>query len=236
MRILAIAAHPDDETLGCGGTIARLAAEGHEVWCAALADGVTSRFLTPWDFVPIFYEYEMTASRIRRRFDQFRAAAAILGAKAYLENAPLEDQRLDTVPMLRIAQIVSGIVENTHAEVVYTHSGGDLNQDHVAVHRATLIATRALPGCEVKKVLAYEVPSATEWAFAQWQAGFRPNTFVDITSTLAQKQKALACYDAEMREWPHPRSVQGVETLARCRGMAVGVEAAEAFQLIRSIE
>lgn len=225
MKILVIAAHPDDETLGCGGTIARLASDGHEVWCCAMADGVTSRF-------PGGRSTSGIEPLMRARFQQFLAAAHTLGAHAYMENTPLPDQQLDQVPMLTLAQTIGRIVDVVQAEVVYTHSGADLNQDHVAIHRATLIATRPVPGCPVREVYAYEVPSATEWAFGQFGT-FRPTVFVDVDATLDAKIRALECYEGELREWPHPRSVRGISALAEARGMAAGMRAAEAFEVVR---
>ena len=225
MTVLVIAAHPDDEVLGCGGTIARLAQEGHEVYIAILGEGITSR-----------YQQRERADQalVEGLHARSRQVAELLGARdLFLYSLP--DNRFDTVPLLDVIKIIEELVERLQPQVIYTHHGGDLNIDHVVVHRAVLTATRPVAGCPVKEIYAYEVSSSTEWAFGQFQTGFQPNVFVDISATLETKVQAMALYESEARPFPHPRSPEALQAIARRWGSAVGVEAAEAFELVRSV-
>ena len=225
MRALVVAAHPDDEVLGCGGTIARLAAEGHRVWVAFLADGVAGRYEKPADVDP---------DALRVRHAQWRAAAGDLGVEDVL-LCGFPDQRLDTVPLLEVTRALEELIARLRPEVVYTHHAGDLNADHAIAHRATLTATRPVSGCPVREVYAYEVASATEWAFGQAGPAFQPNVFVDIGATLERKLAALARYRDEARAFPHPRSPEVVRASAVRWGSVAGVAAAEPFVLVRGL-
>lgn len=225
MTVLVVAAHPDDEVLGCGATAARLAQEGHHVHIAIMAEGITSRHAQ---------RDQADAKQLSRLHHQARAAAARLGAKDVV-LFKLPDNRLDTVPLLEVVKLVENLVEKLKPEVIYTHHPGDLNIDHEVVHRAVLTATRPMAGHPVREIYAFEVPSSTEWAFQRLQPSFRPNVFVDVTSTLNVKLDAMACYDSESREFPHPRSPEALRALATRWGSVVGCPAAEAFELVRSI-
>jgi LmbE family N-acetylglucosaminyl deacetylase len=225
MSVLVVAAHPDDEVLGCGGTAARLAHEGHAVHIAIMAEGITSRHAQ---------RDQADAQQLSRLHQQAHAAAAKMGAKDVV-LFKLPDNRLDTVPLLEVVKLVEQLVENLKPEVIYTHHPGDLNIDHEVVHRAVLTATRPVAGQPVREIYAFEVPSSTEWAFQRLQPSFRPNVFVDVTSTLDAKLDAMACYDSESREFPHPRSPEALRALATRWGTVVGCPAAEAFELVRSI-
>ena len=222
---LIVAAHPDDEVLGCGGTIARLAQEGHDVYIAILGEGITSR-------------YDQRAQADKARVEALHArsqqVAELLGARdPFLYSLP--DNRFDTVPLLDVIKIIEELVERLQPEVIYTHHGGDLNIDHVIVHRAVLTATRPVAGYPVREIYAFEVPSSTEWAFGQFQPIFQPNVFVDISATLETKVQAIALYESEARPFPHPRSAEALRALARRWGSVVGLEAAESFVLARSL-
>jgi LmbE family N-acetylglucosaminyl deacetylase len=224
-RILVVAAHPDDEVLGCGGTIARLAAEGAYVAIAVLGEGITSR-----------YEDRAAAEPellVQLRHDAERAGELLGAADVSLHDLP--DNRFDTVPLLDVVKLVEELVDRFEPETVYTHHGGDLNVDHGVVHRAVLTATRPVQGNRVRRILAYEVPSSTDWAFQQFEPQFRPTSFVDVTTTLERKAEAMRAYRSEARPYPHPRSEQALAALARRRGAAAGFEAAEAFELIREL-
>lgn len=225
MNILVAAAHPDDEVLGCGGTIARLAHEGHSVFLGIMGQGITSRHSTAG-------ESEKSA------VDALRACshrvADLLGIKEIIFH-DLPDNRFDTVPLLDIAKIVEDLVLRFRPSVIYTHHAGDLNVDHQVLHRAVLTASRPTAGSSVKELYAFEVPSSTEWSFGQLQPIFSPNVFVDIKNTLATKIAAIKLYRTEIRDFPHPRSDEALRALARFRGSATGLEAAEAFILIRKI-
>jgi LmbE family N-acetylglucosaminyl deacetylase len=219
MRILVVAAHPDDEVLGCGGTIARKALEGQDVYVGILGEGITSR--------------DQGSVETLRACS--RKVAKLLGARdLFLYGLP--DNRFDTVPLLDVTRIVEELIERLRPQVIYTHHGGDLNMDHVVAHRAVLTAARPVPGQPVKEIYAFEVPSSTEWAFQQFHPPFHPNVFVDVSATLDAKVRAMETYESEVRRFPHPRSPEALRAIARRWGSAVGMEAAEALELIRAIE
>lgn len=224
-RILVIAAHPDDEVLGCGATIARLSREGHEVYVVILGEGITSRYAS---------REEASPAAVAVLHDCSRRVAALLGVKdLFLHGLP--DNRFDTVPLLNVVKIVEDAIARVQPQVVYTHHSGDLNIDHDITSRAVLTATRPVPGCSVKEVLAFEVPSSTEWAFQQYEPVFRPTVYVDVHATMDLKIKAMALYEGETREFPHPRSALALRAIAQRWGAVVGVTYAETFELIRGI-
>lgn len=222
--VLVVAAHPDDEALGCGGTIARLAAEGAEVHLLFLADGVGARGGQGPD-------PEALAAR-RRMGDE---AARIMGAQAplYLD---FPDNRLDSVDLLDVVAEVERVARPIGPELVLTHFAGDLNIDHRIAAQAVLTAFRPTPGQSVGSIYSFEVPSSTEWAFGAAGQAFAPNLFLDISASLPAKLAALEAYGEEMRPFPHPRSAEAVEALARYRGASAGVDAAEAFLLLRMVQ
>ena len=217
--VLIVAAHPDDEVLGCGGTIARHVMKGDSVSCTFLADGATSRD-------------NMDDATERER--QARCAANKLGTKEPTFFG-FPDNRMDAVPLLDVVKGVEKIVAEKKPEIIYTHHAGDLNVDHRIVHQAVLTACRPQPGHPVRTIYGFEVPSSTEWVPPSTLSAFAPAHFVDTSVHLEQKWEALECYADEMRSWPHARSFEAVEALARVRGASVGVTAAEAFMVIREI-
>jgi N-acetylglucosamine malate deacetylase 1 len=223
--VLIVAAHPDDEVLGCGGTIARFCAEGRDVHVLLLADGESSR-----DSL----EQGIDSGKIPARTSSAEEAACILECLS-VEVCNLPDNRLDSLDLLDIVRIIEDRVERTKAGTVFTHFYGDGNVDHRIVHEAVLAACRPQPGHSVKELFFFEVPSSTEWRPPQSANPFTPGLFVDITSTLEKKIKAMAAYKDELRAFPHPRSVQAIEALARWRGATCGVFAAEAFVIGRKI-
>lgn len=225
MTVLVIAAHPDDEVLGCGGTIARLTGEGQDVYTAILGEGITSRY---------GHREEADSTLVKELHSRSRRVADLLGTKElFLYNFP--DNRFDTVSLLDIVKIVEKLVDRVQPQVIYTHHGGDLNIDHVITHRAVLTATRPLSGQSVQEIYAFEIPSSTEWAFQQFQPVFCPNVLVDISTTLETKVQAMAVYESETRPFPHPRSPEALRATARRWGSAGGLRAAEGFQLVRII-
>jgi LmbE family N-acetylglucosaminyl deacetylase len=224
-RILVVAAHPDDEVLGCGATMARFAREGHAVYIAIMGEGITSRHAKRRD---------ADAKQVSRLHQQASAAARQLGAKDIV-LFKLPDNRLDTVPLLEVVKLVEGLVAKLKPQVVYTHHPGDLNIDHGVVHRAVLTATRPTPGQPVREIYTFEVPSSTEWAFQRLEQPFRPNVFVDVAGTLETKIAALRCYKTEACRFPHPRSPEALRAIAARWGSVVGCQEAEAFELIRSV-
>lgn len=225
MTVLVLAAHPDDEVLGCGGTIARLAAAGHDVHIAILGEGITSRYAD---------REQADTGAIAALGENSRAVARLLGAREVTLHG-LPDNRFDTVAMLDVVKIVEELIAGLKPETVYTQHGGDLNVDHVVLYRATLTATRPTQGHPVREVYAYEVASSSEWAFQQFEPAFRPNTFVDIGATLERKVAAMELYESEARAAPHPRAPASLEAIARRWGSVAGVDAAEAFQLVRRV-
>ena len=234
MRYLVIAAHPDDECLGTGATVARLAAEGHEVYIAILSQGIDSRYTEPPSSgdEAMQQKLEMIKAKGQNIRNAMRAGKH-LGAKCVTVD-PLPDQKFDTIPLLEIAQLISRIIDEVEPEVVYTHHHGDLNQDHQAVAKATLIATRPYSSI-VKVVYAYEVPSSTEWAYNS-EVPFQPNVYEQITpEQLERKIQAMEMYESERRSFPHPRSPEALRAKTVVRGSEAGVPLAEAFELVRRV-
>lgn len=224
--ILTVGAHPDDEVLGCGGTLARLASEGCEIHLLVLADGETSRggaAVPPID-----------PARVAQRVEAARTAARILGC-ASVKLLSLPDNRMDSVDLLEVVRHVEESVNLHKPTTVITHHAGDVNIDHRIVHDAVIAACRPQPGNSVRRLLFFEVPSSTEWRPASSATAFNPNWFVDISGSMATKMQALEAYASEMRPFPHPRSLQAATALAQWRGACVGVAAAEAFILGREI-
>lgn len=218
--VLVVAAHTDDEALGCGGTIARHVAEGDTVYAVFLADGVTSR-------------PDATAEELEQRNAAAEKAHDILGiTEVYMLGFP--DNQLDSVPLLDIVQKLEGVFNRVRPEIVYTHHYGDLNVDHRVTHQATLTVARPVPGSSIQQIYTFEVLSSTEWNTPGLNP-FIPNVFVDISGYLKTKIIALSAYEHEMRKEPHTRSLANARRLAKFRGGCVGVSAAEGFALVRSI-
>ena len=220
--ILVVAAHPDDEVLGCGGYIANQVRSGDEVFVTFLSDGVTSRL------------GNLGLQEIESRRNAARLASKVLGVSD-VSFGDFPDNKLDASPLLEVIRSIEAVVERVCPQIVLTHFGGDLNIDHRIVNQAVLTACRPAPKQGVKKVLFFEVPSSTEWQVPIEGEAFTPTWFEDISETLEIKIKALTVYEHELREWPHPRSVKAVEHLAHWRGASCGVDAAEAFILGRRL-
>lgn len=223
--ILVIAAHPDDEVLGCGGTMARLAAEGASVSILILANGLTSRA----DYDPV-----RDAAALKLHHERAHRAGRLVGAKEVTLGG-FPDQRMDTVPLLEITQAIEREIARVRPDTIFTQHGGDLNMDHVITFRATLTATRPMAGGPVKRVYAYEVGSSTEWSFQQFEPRFQPQVFFDIAAQLETKLAAMQVYASETRAFPHPRSPEAIRATALRWGSVAGLGAAEAFQLVREI-
>lgn len=224
--ILVIAAHPDDEVLGCGGTIARHARHGDAVNIVIVAEGATSR-LDKRDR----NHFELEISDLKLAAEE---AASILGAQS-TELLDFPDNRLDGIDRIDLIKRLEYYVDKYRPEIVYLHHSGDVNIDHRRLHEAVTTACRPTPGHSVRKLLSFEIASSTEWQPPTSGVQFQPNVFVDIGDYWELKRLALEAYTSEMRAWPHPRSIKALEHLARLRGAQVGVEAAEAFVLLREI-
>ena len=223
-KVLVVAAHPDDEVLGCGGTIARHADSGDHVQVLIVAEGSTSR--------------QQNRDRDKVRDELFtlakaaQAAGSILGA-AGVELLDFPDNRLDSLDRLDLIKRIEERIELHQPDCVYVHHSGDVNVDHRRLHEAVVTACRPVPGHVVKRLLSFEVASSTEWQPPGSGLAFQPNWFVDISDQWERKRHALEVYSNEMRAWPHARSFEALEHLARWRGAQVGVGAAEAFCLLR---
>ena len=226
MKTLIIAAHPDDEVLGCGGTIAKLVAQGEEVHILILATGLTSR---------VGFDMAKDADALKIHLERASRAGALLGAKN-VNFGGLPDQKMDTLPLLEVTQRIEAEIESVKPQTIFTHHGGDLNMDHAVTYRATLTATRPMAGCLVKSIYAYQVPSSTEWSFQSFSPVFQPNVFTDISKSLEKKIEAMKIYESEVRPFPHPRSSEALEAIAKQWGSVAGLAAAEAFQLVREIK
>lgn len=220
--VLIVVAHPDDEVLGCGGTIAKLSEAGATVNVLYVADGESARR----------NEVADSASILRRRAAEH--ACQILGATP-VDFLDFPDNRLDAVALLDVVKEVERVVNELGPEMVITHHCGDVNVDHRRVHEAVVVACRPQPGGTVRAILCFEVPSSTEWQFAGSTSPFVPNWFEDITPWLPKKELALQAYASELRPWPHSRSLVAINHLTSWRGASVGLEAAEAFVLGRCI-
>ncbi|MBX0288255.1 PIG-L deacetylase family protein [Haloarcula salinisoli] len=212
--VLCVAAHPDDEVLGAGGTLAKHAAAGHEVTVLVVTEGTTAQ-----------YDDE---SLIEQKREEARACAERLGV-ADVRFGDLPDMRLDTVAHVEVNAVIEAAVDDVEPDVVYTHSPHDVNKDHAALAESTRVATR--PGSGVERVLAYEVPSSTGWAGGDSER-FQPTTYVEVTDYIDRKVEAFEAYGTETREYPHPRSERAIRALGDTRGTEAGFEVAEAFQLV----
>lgn len=218
--VLVVAAHTDDEALGCGGTIARHVSEGDAVYAVFMADGVTSR-------------QGAVQEHLIDRNKAAENARKILGIKENIYLG-LPDNRMDSIPLIDVVQTLKPVIQKLQPNIVYTHHHGDLNVDHRITHQAVMTACRPQPGSSVRAIYAFEVMSSTEWATTNAEP-FLPNYFVDISAHLTTKNAALDAYRVEMRETPHSRSMQHLSSLANHRGQTVGVLAAEAFVAIRVV-
>lgn len=224
-RILIVAAHPDDETLGCGGTIAKYTKEGDKVYCLFLGRGKASRFY------PNKSDSQKTKKEQTILEKEARKAAKILGiSKIFFED--FSDQQYDTVSLLEIINAIEKIKKKVKPDIIFTHHFGDLNLDHQITCRAVLTVCRPLRNGTVKKIYSFEILSSTEWSI---NFSFKPNVFVNIKETFNKKIEALEAYKSEIRKFPHPRSIRSIEKIAQLRGAMAGVELAEAFELVREI-
>ncbi len=217
--VLVVAGHPDDEILGGGATYAKHVDAGDEVHALVVSEGASAR-----------YEDEMKSS--------LRAAgkrsADLIGFSS-IDFLALPDQRLDATPLIEVTQAVEEVVHALRPAVVYTHSHVDVNADHGVVSRATWTACRPYAAPFVERLLLFETPSSTEWARPTAESAFLPTWFVDVSTTLSRKLDAMACYETELRDYPHPRSLRALRERAAYWGSVSGVGLAEPFVLLRAM-
>jgi len=210
---LVVAAHPDDEVLGCGATIARLSHEGWDVHVLIVAEGSTSR-KEKRDVVASSEELSELAKCAED-------ANKILGVTS-VSLLSLPDNRMDSMDLLDVVKIVEEYIAKYEPVLVFTHHAGDVNIDHKVLHDAVIAACRPQPGHVVRELLFFEVPSSTEWRPASSGIYFTPDYFYDVSEHISKKLQALSAYGPEMRNFPHPRSIDAVNHLARWRGASVG--------------
>lgn len=213
-RALVIASHPDDEILGSGGTIKKLINDGVEIVTVIVAKGRKEE------------EHHI------QKFTSLANSHLGVGKVIFMQFPNL---KLNTVPLHEITKEIEKLLDTYTPEIIFTHHYGDLNQDHQVTFQAVMTAARPLPGKKPIEILCFETVSSSEWTQNTQDKLFKPTYFVDISDTINDKLEALRHYDVEMRTFPHPRSYEGVQYLARVRGMTVGVEYAEAFEIIRRV-
>lgn len=224
-NVLIVAAHPDDEVLGVGATAARHVAQGDKVQCLILGEGQTSRS---------FDGESAKRSALEDLHAASMEAAKIIGFEN-VEFADLPDNRFDSIALLDIVKTIEKKINGFRPEIIYTHYIGDLNIDHQRTCQAVLTAARPFIDCCVRDIYAFETVSSTEWNFAGC-GSFRPNVYINVEKYFEKKLEAIRCYQSELRDYPHPRSVKVLECKAMSWGSVVGRKYAEAFMLLRSVK
>ena len=224
-QVLVIVAHPDDEVIGCGASISKWTSTGISVHILIMAEGATSR--------------DSNASEVDNNPALLAKSAQkvgkIIGASS-VKLLGFPDNRMDSLDRLVVIKEIEKEIKLLRPDTVVTHHAGDVNIDHRIIHESVVTACRPQPGNCVKRLLAFEVLSSTEWQTAGSNASFHPNWFEDVSEYIDCKIKALKVYESEIREWPHARSLENVEYLARFRGATIGCYAAESFVLLRAIQ
>jgi len=221
--LLIVAAHPDDEILGCGGTVAKLINQGFKAYSLILGEGITSR--------DVIRDIQKRTNELSSLKQDMLKANKILGITTVFSHQ-FPDNRFDTVPLLDIVKKIEEILEKISPSIVFTHYSNDLNIDHQITNQAVLTATRPLIGQTVQTIFAFETLSSTEFNFP---LSFNPDTFVEISETLKLKIQAMEAYQSEVRSFPHPRSLRMIENNANYWGVRTGLKKAEALQTLRNI-
>ncbi len=221
-RLLIIAAHPDDEVLGCGGTILLAKSLGAHISLVCLGEGVSSRYNNKLN-------QNLKAHKIRTK--EFLNCIEILGVDYYKLEERLCNQ-FDTIPLLTIVQSLEKIISQIKPNIIFTHNPFEVNVDHIITYRAVEVATRPTKNKSIDKVFSFEIPCSGNWTFNK---GFVPNTYVDIYKFWSKKIKAWQCYKNETKPYPFPRSDKAIKSIAEYRGIQAGLKLAEAFKLERHI-
>ena len=223
-KILIVAAHPDDEVLGCFGTVSRLIKEGFKAYTLILGEGKTSRYEKNFS--------QNINNELETLKNEAQKANEVIGIKkVFFESFP--DNRFDSVDLLDIIKAISKVKEEIRPDIIFTHYEKDLNIDHQITYKAVITASRPMKTESVKEIYSFEILSSTEW---NYPLSFSPNTFFDISDTIDLKLKAMKEYRSELREYPHPRSLEGIKLNAQYNGMRIGKECAEAFKCIRVVK
>lgn len=223
-KVLVVAAHPDDEVLGCGGTITRLSCEGVECHLLIVTDGSSSQYR----------DSDCLHEIIEAKKLETKRCSELLGFRS-IHYGELPDMKLDKTAHIVINKVIEKVIDEVLPDAVFTHFWGDVNRDHQEVYKSTLVAVRPVMGQVVKDLYCYRVPSSTEWSPNKDDTMFMPNYFVNIEQYAEQKYKAFACYTTELRAYPHPRSVQYLREMDKAAGLRVGLLAAEEFVLLRKL-
>lgn len=228
MNVLIIAAHPDDEILGMGGTILKHTSHKDNVTIVYMATGVTARKAS--EDLKSREDKNLQNEILELRNDALKAAKLLNVKNVKFYDFP--DNQMDSITLLNVVKAIEKEIDSVKPERVYTNHYGDLNVDHKIVSNATLTACRPLNG-PVKEILSFEVLSSTEWSYPYT---FKPNYFVNIKKELPKKIDAMKMFKSEIRDFPHPRSPENMNYVAGRWGSVSGFEAAEAFEIIRKIE
>jgi len=223
-KILIIAAHPDDEVLGCFGAVARMVKEGDEAYTLILGEGKTSR-----DEQRSIENKKAELNILNQEIE--KANSVINIKKTFIENFP--DNRFDSVDLLDIVKAILKVKEEIKPDIIFTHYENDLNIDHQITYQAVVTATRPMEDESVKEIYSFEVLSSTEW---NYPLSFSPDLFFDISETIKLKKEAMKQYNSELCQFPHPRSIEGIELNAKYHGMRVGKAYVEAFKTVRVIK
>ncbi|GAA0029543.1 PIG-L deacetylase family protein [Bradyrhizobium ottawaense] len=227
--VLVVAAHPDDEVLGCGGTIARLKREGWRAVLVLMTRGITGRAET----IAAVSASQLAAQNTLS--EETRKAAALIGFDSVISH-DFPDNRMDTVAKADLAHVVAAVVAEEKPNLVLTHHPGDYNWDHGMTFSAVLMGARCSPGeASPEEIWCFEIASSSERGWSGQAPQFKPTVYVDIESTIDVKQEAMRSYVTELRDPPHPRSIDGIAAVARRRGFEVGLQWAECFEVVRKI-
>ena len=236
MNILVIAAHPDDEVLGMGGTIKKYTKLGHRVKILIMSTGIESRRDIHYKNNSNYDLKDEFKKKIKTQIldlqKDSKKSAKILGVK-YIDFLDFPDNEMDLVSNLQVTKSIEKQIDSFKPEIVFTHNSNDINIDHRICYNATVTATRPKPNSFIRKVFSYEVPSSTEWNFS---STYSPNVFVDITKEISAKKQALEAYRNEIQKFPHPRSSDALDSISKRWGTVCGFNYAEPFFLIRDIE
>lgn len=219
-RALVIAAHPDDEILGVGGTIPLIINNGGSVDVLVVTDGSSTQYLDDSDI-------------LERKFDEARSASGIVGARL-LSRLNFPDMKLDKVLHVDLNMALEEVIRVGEYDTIFSQNDSDVNLDHYEVFKSAITACRPQPGQLVKRFYKYYVNSSTDWGGFSSSKPFSPNVFFNISKTIAIKEKAMMAYVSELREYPHPRSIEAINNTAKYFGNIVGYEFAEPFELVYS--